>query len=147
MKLIAALGALFGLEASTLLERIRQSSMLYASIGAFALVGAVFLLIALHAWLALLWGPVFAPLAIGGAGIVIAALIWGVAALMRDRKVVREREKQRASEATALMTTAAVSALPLLMKSTALRKYGIPAAGAAAVLWFLFRDKDDDAGD
>lgn len=140
MKLIAALGALFGFEAKALLDRVRQNSILYASIGVFALIGAVFLLVALNAWLTQLWGPVLAPLAIGLIGFVIAALIWGSSALMRERKVVREREKRRASETTALVTTAAISALPLLMKSATLRRFAVPVAGAAAALWFLFRE-------
>ena len=82
-------------------------------------------------------------------------LIAGVAALVAlsiyvawrfgaAREHRRETERQRSSETTALVTTAAIAALPTLLKSPLVRTIGIPLGGALAALFILSRSRPAD---
>lgn len=140
MRLVAALAALLGLEVNVLVERLRRDAALYGVIGGFALIGFIFLLVALNAALSQLWGPIYGPLALGGGALVVALLVWGVASVSRGRRVAHARERKRASETSAAVTTAAIAALPLIASSPVVRKWGLPIAGAAAAAWLLLRE-------
>lgn len=146
MRFVTALAALLGLEVNVLVERLRRDAALYAIVGTFGLLAVVFGLVALNAALTMLWGPIYAPLALGGFFAFIALVVWGSSTMSRRRRVFRERERKRSSETTAAVTTAAIAALPLLASSPLLRRWGLPVAGALGAAWFLMRGQggDDD---
>ena len=61
-------------------------------------------------------------------------------------------EKRHAQEKTALVTTAALTALPILLQSSLMRKVGIPVGGALAAAFLLSKSNghhhaDDDTLD
>jgi len=137
LTLLMPLASLFGIEAGQLTERLKRGAVFYGTVAAFGLVGAVFLLVSLNAWLTTLWGPVLAPLAIGVGGLVLAVAIYigmRIAASATERRILSQKHR---FERTALVTTAAVSALPLLLKSGLMRNVGLPIGGALAALYLL----------
>lgn len=143
MKLLLPLASLLGLEVEHMAERFKAQAIVLGTIAFFALIAFVFILIALHAALLREIGPVLAPLAIAGGALLIAMIVWAVASL-RQRKVIRtETSKRQASETRALVTTAALTAVPMLLKNPLVRKFGLPLAGAAAVAFLLTRSNDD----
>jgi hypothetical protein len=52
----------------------------------------------------------------------------------------REAERKRSAETTALVTSAAISAVPILLKSGLMKKVGIPVGGALAAAYLLSRN-------
>ena len=137
MHLLALAASVLGIEIDELLEHFKRNAMAWSAVAFFALIGIAFLLVALHAWFALLWGPIVAPLAIAGGAIVITIVIW--AAIVISDGIARRRatERRNAAEKTALVTTAALTALPLMLKSDLMRKIGIPVGGALAAAYLL----------
>ncbi|SFZ83249.1 hypothetical protein SAMN02983003_1539 [Devosia enhydra] len=143
MKLLLPLASLLGLEVEHLAERWKAQAIVLGTIAFFALIAFVFILVALHAALLREIGPEFAPLAIAGGALLIAFIVWAIAAL-RQRKVVRsEASKRQASETRALVTTAALTAAPMLLKNPLVRRFGLPLAGAATVAFLLLRSRND----
>jgi hypothetical protein len=137
MHLLALAASVLGIEVDELLEHLKRNAMAWSAVAFFALIGVAFLLVALNAWLTVLWGPITAPLVIGAAGGLIALGIW--AGLAISDRIARRRAAQRRSSAekTALVTTAALTALPLVLKSDIMRKVGIPVGGALAAAYLL----------
>jgi cobalamin synthase len=138
MNLIAPLAALLGIEATALLARLKRNLMAYSAIGFFAAITILFLLIALFLALADEFGPLWASLIIAGGALVVALLIYATMQVQESRRKRAELERRRNSESSAFVTTAALTALPILMKSPLLRTVGIPLAIVAAVV-FLAR--------
>jgi len=137
LNLLMPLASLFGIEASQLSERLKRGAVFYGTVAAFGMVGVIFLLASLNAWLSMLWGPVLAPLAIGLGALVLAAGCY-IGMRIAGRATERRIQSQKHSfERTALVTTAAVSALPLLLKSGLMRNVGLPIGGALAALYLL----------
>lgn len=137
MNAFIPLASLLGIEAGQLAERLKRGALFYGMVAAFGVVALVFLLVALNAWLTTLWGPILAPLAIGVGAIVIGVATYfamRIAAGATERRVLANKHKL---ERTALMTTAAVSVLPLLLKSGLMRNVGLPIGGALAALYLL----------
>ncbi|WP_423067054.1 hypothetical protein [Devosia sp. CN2-171] len=137
MHLLALAASVLGIEVDELLEHFKRNAMAWSAVALFALVGVAFLLVALNAWLTLLWGPIVAPLVIGAAATMIAIAIW--AAVTISDNIARRQAAQRrnSAEKTALVTTAALTALPLVLKSDLMRKVGIPIGGALAAAYLL----------
>lgn len=137
MNLLLPLASLLGLEVGQLGDKLKRGAVFYGTVSACALIGVVFLLVALNAWLTMFWGPVLAPLAIGAGGLVLAGLAYLVMRLMgraTERRIVAQKHSL---ERTALISTAAISALPLLLKSGLMRNVGLPVGGALAALYLL----------
>ena len=137
MHLLALAASVLGIEVDELLEHMKRNAMAWSAVALFALIGSVFLLVALNAWLTVLWGPIVAPLAIGGAALFLAVGVW--AAITISANIARRKAAQRrnAAEKTALVTTAALTALPLVLKSDIMRKVGIPVGGALAAAYLM----------
>ncbi|MGV3650095.1 MAG: hypothetical protein ACO1OK_01615 [Devosia sp.] len=144
MKLLLPLASLLGLEVEHLAERLKAQAVVLGTIAFFALIAFVFLLVALHAALVREIGPVLAPLTIAGGALVIALVVWAIASLRQRRAIRSEASKRQASETRALVTTAALTAAPMLLKNPLVRKFGLPLAGAAAIAFLLVRSRDDD---
>jgi hypothetical protein len=104
----------------------------------------VFLLTAAYLALAEALGPVIAALVLAASALVIAGLIYAVAAA-RDRAAARKAALRRQSEVNALATLAAAEVLPSLLRTPLVRDVGLP-LGAAALAFFLAHrlDRDDD---
>ena len=49
----------------------------------------------------------------------------------------REAQRRHSAEKTALVTTAAITAVPMLLKSPLMRQVGLPVGGALAALYLL----------
>lgn len=149
MHLLALAASVLGIEVDELLEHFKKNVMAWSAVALFALIGFAFLLVALNAWFTAMWGPIIAPLAIAGGALVVAGAIW--AAIVITDSIAKRRSAQRrnSAEKTALVTTAALTAVPLLMKSDLMRKIGIPVGGALAAAYLLSKpggqnDRRDD---
>jgi len=137
MHLLALAASVLGIEVDELLDHLKKNAMAFSALALFALVGLVFLLVALNAYLSLVWGPVVAPLVIGVVALVIAAAIWLTIAIIDSIARKRAAERRNAAEKTALVTTAALTALPFVLKSDIMKKVGIPIGGALAAAYLL----------
>jgi putative Ca2+/H+ antiporter (TMEM165/GDT1 family) len=89
--------------------------------------------------LALAVGPIVAPLIIAGAALVIGIVVFLVFHFRETVEAHNDAEKKRRAEVTALITTAAITAIPLILPT--LRKIGVPAGGAAAAVYSLLQSK------
>ena len=141
LALIGPLASLLGFEAEALKERLQRQAIVWALVGVFAVIAASFLLVAINSALTLSFGPVVAPLLLAAGALFIALVIFLVAYLRDSAEVKRETEKKRSAETTALITTAALTALPFLLQSPLMKRIGIPAGGALAAAYFLSRPK------
>jgi len=142
MHMLLPLASLLGLEVDQLADRLKRHAIAWGAVGLFVLIGLVYLLVALHAAASLWLGPVLGPLALAGGALLLAgALALGMkaATALSER---RRNDKKRSAERTALVTSAAVSALPMLpmlIKSPLVRQLGLPLGGALAALYLLSR--------
>ncbi|MDV3250026.1 phage holin family protein [Devosia sp. BK] len=139
--LLMPLAGLLGLEVEGLGQRLKGLAVVYAVILVFGAIGVGFLIAAGYIALAASVGPLYASLIFAGGFIAIALITligFSMAEAGRKRRLV---EKRRSSDTGAFLTTAALTALPLLARSPLLLKLGIPAAAIAAVA--LLRDRND----
>jgi len=136
MGFLAPLATLLGVEVETLLERVKGSAVAFAAIGLFSLICVFFLLVALYAWLTDWVGPIWSPLIIAGAALVIALILFGALHIQQAALRRRAEERRREAEETALVAGAALGALPELLRSPAIRNVGLPLALYAGFLLF-----------
>lgn len=137
MHLLLPLASILGIEVEDLLERFKQNAIAWSAIAFFALVGIVFLLVALYTGMVGWLGPIWGPLAIAGGAIVIALAIYIGVRVAANVVAQREAQRRHSAEKTALITTAAITAVPMLLKSPLMRTIGIPVGGALAALYLL----------
>jgi fatty acid desaturase len=134
MNLLVPLAALLGLEMDAVKERLKRSLFGNAVMIVLALIGTCFLLAAAFFALAAAIGLIYAALVLAAVFLVAAFAVH----LSLKAGAARERraaaEKRRSGEAGAFATTAALTALPVVLRSPALRTLAIPAAAIAAVL-------------
>ncbi len=147
LALLAPLASWLGLEVEELVARARRDAAIYAAIALLLATGAVFLLVAANAGLALVVGPVYAPLIIGGSFLLIAAITALVMKLRHDAEARRRAERQREQDRTALVTTAIITSLPVLLRSGLMKKLGLPVGGALAAAYLLTRPGHDSGSD
>lgn len=134
MNLLVPLAGLLGIEMQSITERVRNAVILNAAIAILTIAGLVFLLIAGFLALADVLGPVYAALVFAAAFLVLALAVYLGSLIGKSRNRRAVVEKRRSAEASAFVTTAAVTALPALLKSPSLRTVGVPAAALAAFL-------------
>ena len=146
MHLLLPLASILGIEVEDLLDRFKQNAIAWMAIAFFALVGVIFALVALHTatvdWL----GPIWGPLAIAGGALVIALGIFVGIRIAAGIVAKREAQRRHSAEKTALVTTAAITAVPMLLKSPIMKQIGLPVGGALAALYLLSKPgghKDD----
>ena len=145
MHLLAPLAALLGIEVEAITERVRYTLIVNAVMIGLALVGVSFLVAAGFFALAKLYGVIYASLIFAAAFLVLALAVFLGTRIGESRRRRERTEKRRSSETGALVTTAALTALPVLLKSPLLRTIGLPAAAIAAYL--LVRGGSDDTDD
>lgn len=142
MGLIAPLAALFGLELENVAARARAAAIIYGLLAFFLLAAVIFLIIAGYLALADMFSPLISALIMSGLFMMLALALYVGALIGRGRERKKVVERRRASETGTLVTTAALTALPMLMRSPAVLRFGLPAAAIA--IFALLRDRPDD---
>lgn len=143
MHLLLPLASFLGLEVEDLLDRFKQNAIAWLAIAFFAAIGIVFLLVTLYTGMVNWLGPIWGPLAIAFAALLIALTIYVSVRIAAGISARREAQRSHAAERTALVTTAAITAVPLLLKSPLLKTVGIPVGGLLAALYLLSRPGSD----
>lgn len=141
LNLLMPLAGLLGLEVEGLGNRIKGLAIVYAVILVFGAIGVGFLIAAGYIALAGALGPLNAALIMAGGFLAVALVTFIVMAVGEANRKKRLQEKRRASDQGAFLTTAALTALPILARSPLLLKLGLPAAAIAAVA--LLKDRND----
>lgn len=141
MHMLAPLAALLGIEVEAITERVRNTIIANAVMIGLALVGVIFLVVAGFFALSDLYGPIYASLILGGAFLLLALAVFAGTRIGEGRRRREVATKRRSSETGAFVTTAALTALPVLLRSPLLRTVGLPAAVVAAL--FLARGSDN----
>lgn len=144
MNLLVPLAALLGIEVEAITDRAKKLVIVYAVIGLFLLLGCFFLVAAGFFALATQIGPIYAALVLGGVFLVLALAVFAGAQIGESNRKRRTVERRRSSETGAFVTTAALTALPVLLRSPVIRKLGLPAAALAAFLLVRNADDNDD---
>lgn len=139
LALLGPLGALLGLEVVSIKERLKRQAVLWGTLGALGVVAVSFVLVAVNNALTLAVGAVIAPLLIAGAALLIGIVVFLIFHFRETVEAKQEAEKKRSAEVTALITTAAVTAIPLILPT--LKRIGVPAGGAAAAIYSLLQSK------
>jgi hypothetical protein len=137
MHLMALAASVLGIEVDELLEHFKRNAMAWSAVALFALIALAFVLVALNAWFTLIWGPIVAPLVIAAGALVIALGLYAAIAISDNIAKKHAAQRRNAAEKTALVTTAALTALPLVLKSDLMKKVGIPIGGALAAAYLL----------
>lgn len=141
MGLLAPLAALLGLEVESMAARAKTTALIYGLMGICLLIAVGFLLAAGHMALAELVGPILSALIIAGIFLLLALAAYLGSLAGRSRHQRKAAERRRSGETGAFMTTAALTALPLLARAPVALKLGLPAAAIAA--FALIRDGRD----
>ena len=144
MNFLGPLASLLGLEVDHLTGRIKRAVIINAIIIVLGLLGAGFLVAAGYIALAQEVGPLYASLIFAGAFLLLALAVYAGARIGEGRRKRELVQKRRSSEAGAFMTTAAMAALPMLLRSPLLRTLGLPAAIAAYLIVTNGGGSDDD---
>jgi hypothetical protein len=142
MGLLAPLAALLGLEVSSVVSRAKSAAIIYGLMIVFLLAGMVFLIGAGFMALADYLSPIAAALIFSGVFLLLALGLYLGSLIGRRRSEKEAAEKRRSSETGAFLTTAAITALPMLARSPLLLRLGLPAAAIAA--FALLRANGDD---
>lgn len=132
MPLLGPLAALLGIEIEAITDRVRTLMIVYAVIGALILTGLIFLLVAAYLALAQFIGPIYSALVLAVAMLLIAGIVLLAIRIGETRRRREIAQRRRSSEAGAFATTAALTALPAIVRSPSLRLLAIPAVAAAA---------------
>lgn len=119
--MLTALGPLLAsfiaTDVAAMKRRFRRTAILYGIAAAFLTTAYVLLVAALAVHLGERWGLPMALLVIAGAMIVLALVVIAILMALNAADERRKRQAAAANSQKALAMTAAVSALPLLMKS------------------------------
>jgi hypothetical protein len=134
MHLLVPLAALLGIEVESITARIRNTIIVNAVMLGLAVIGAVFLLVAGFLALADLYGAIYAALILAGVFLVLALAVYLGTRIGENRHRREAAEKRKSTETSAFVTTAALTALPVVLKSPMGRAIAIPAAAVAAYL-------------
>lgn len=139
--LLMPLANLLGLEVEELGQRVKGLAVVYGIILIFGVIGLGFLIAAGHIALAQAMGLLPATLIMAGGFLAVALIVYIGLAISESRRKKRLAERRRSSDTGAFLTTAALTALPLLARSPMLVRLGLPAAAIAA--FALLRNKDN----
>ena len=147
MSLLVPIAALLGFEVEEITDRLKALAIANAVIALFGLLTLVFLLVAGFLALAAQLGPIYAALIFAGVFFVITAGIVIGLQISENARKRRLAEKRRSSETGAFVTTAALTALPVLLKSPLVRNVGLPLAAVVAAAMLIGKSRDDKADD
>ena len=137
LAVLAPLLSLVGLEAHELSARFKREAIVWGLMAGFGIIGVAFICVAINSALSSVVGPVIAPLILAVAAVLLALATLLISQLIEHAEARRLAEKKRSSEITSLITTAAIAAVPLILRSPLVKEVGIPAGAAlASALWF-----------
>lgn len=137
MQFLLPLASILGLEVDDLVGRLKKNAIGWLAVALFGVIGLAFALMAVGNAAILAWGPIVGPLVVALAAILVAVAIWATMAATQAVARRKAAERRHAQEKTALVTTAALTALPLVLQSPLMRKVGIPVGGALAAAFLL----------
>jgi len=141
MNLLVPLAGLLGIEIEAITDRVKTLIIVNTVIAVFGVIGVVFLLIAGFLALSDVYGSIYAALIFGGVFVVLALAVFLGAKIGEGKRHRQIAERKKTHDTNAFITTAALSVLPVLLRSPTVRAVGIPAAAVAA--FFLARKADD----
>lgn len=136
MHLLVPLAALLGIEVEAITDRVKRLAIINAVIATLGLIALVFLLIAAYLALADMFTPIISALIIAGVALALALAVYLGMQIAEGAYRRRLAERKRSNETSAFVTTAALTALPVILRSPALRTIGIPLAALAAFMVF-----------
>lgn len=145
MHLLVSLAALLGIEVEAITGRLRSTIIINAVMIALGLVGVSFLIAAGFFALAELYGAIYAALILAAVFLVLALAVYLSQRIAEARHRREVASRRRSTETSAFVTTAALTALPAVMKSPLGRALALPAAAIAAYL--LMRKTGDTKDD
>jgi hypothetical protein len=138
MHLLVPLAALFGIEVEAITHRIRNTIIINVVMIGLGLVGVSFLVAAGFFALAELYGAIYAALIMAAVFILLALAVYLGTRIGEARHRREAATKRRSTETSALVTTAALTALPVVLRSPLGRALALPAAAIAA--YFVVRN-------
>ena len=141
MHLLLPLAAILGIEVEAITERVKMTIIVNAVMILLALAGLSFLVAAGFFALSDIVGTIYAALIFAAVFLLLALAVYLGSRIGEGRRRRELAEKRRSSETGAFVTTAALTALPVLLKSPLFRTIGLPAAAIAAFL--LLRNSGD----
>ncbi len=144
MHLLVPLAALLGIEVEAITERLRNTIIINVVMIGLGLIGASFLVAAGFFALAELYGAIYAALILAAVFMVLALAVYLGARIGEGRHRREVATKRRSTETSAFVTTAALTALPMILKSPLGRAIALP---AAALVGYLLVRKTGDAED
>lgn len=142
LAILAPLLSLAGIEAASVTANLKRQIIVWGIVAALGVVVMAFLLVAANTALSYAVGPVIAPLIIAVAATLAALTVFLVAHLQDNIAARQAAEKQKKAEITALATTALITAIPLILRSSLFKEIGLP-AGAALASALLLREPHD----
>ena len=134
MHLLLPLAALLGIEVEAITDRVRTTIIINATMIVLGLAGVGFLVAAGFLALSDLVGAIYAALIFAAIFLLLALAVYLGSRIGESRRRRELAEKRHSSETSAFVTTAALTALPVLLKSPLLRTIALPAAAIAAFL-------------
>jgi hypothetical protein len=126
--------ALLGVEAESITANVKRQAIVWGLIGGMGAVFVAFVLVAINAALSYAVGPVIAPLIIAVVAALIGVGVFLIAHIQDGIVAKREAEKKKSAEMTALITTAIVTAVPLILRSNLAKSLGGAALASALML-------------
>jgi ABC-type Na+ efflux pump permease subunit len=111
------LASLAAMDIAAFTRKLKRNAILYAFVLLFLLTAYGLAVAALALYLAGIWGPPIALLAVAGGALVLALILYLSVAIANASEQRRKREAAASNSSKALMMTAALTALPLLVKS------------------------------
>ena len=126
--------ALLGVEAQSITANVKRQAIVWGLIGGMGAVFIAFLLVAVNAALSYAVGPVIAPLIIAVVAALIGVTVFLIAHIQDGIAAKREAEKKKSAEMTALVTTAIITAVPLILRSPLVKSLGGAALASALML-------------
>ena len=145
MHLLVPLAALLGIEVEAITERLRNTIILNVVMVGMGLVGVGFLVVAGFLALAELYGTIYAALICAALFLVLALAVYLGSRIAEGPHRPEVATKRRSTETSAFVTTAALTALPAVLRSPLGRAIALPAAALAAYL--LVRKTGDTKDD
>lgn len=147
MNVLIPLAALLGIEVAEITDRLKALAIANAVIALFGLLTLVFLLVAGFLALSAQLGPIYAALIFAGVFFVITLGVGLGIKMSENGRKRRVSEKRRSTDTSAFVTTAALTALPMLLKSPAIRNVGLPLAAVVAAAMLIGKSRDDKSSD
>lgn len=144
MHLLMPLAALLGIEVEAITDRVKGLVIANAVMIVLGMIGLGFLIAAGYIALADALSPLYAALILAAAFLALALAVYLGMKVGETRHRRELATKRRSTETSAFVTTAALTALPVLLKSPLVRTLGLPAAAIAAFLLVRNADKKDD---